>query len=265
MVVSEPHYRDERIALYHCEALALLADLADTSVDGVFTDPPYSSGGQFRSDRAGATSAKYVQTGTVRELVDFSGDNRDSRAYGYWSALWLAEALRVTKPGGVCCVFTDWRQLPTTSDALQAGGWIWRGVIPWHKPNGRMIRGNFANPCEYVVWGTNGARDPLSLEWAEKEALPGFYRYNSPIEREHQTQKPVELMRDLVQIIPPGGWVLDPFMGSGTTGVACAIEGRRFIGCERVEHYVDVAHRRIREAAGDYIFDRGGQPPIPSL
>ena len=192
--------------------------------------------------------------GTERDLADFSGDNRDGRAYGYWSALWLSEALRVSKPGAICAVFTDWRQLPTTSDALQAGGWVWRGVVPWYKPNGRMVRGQFANPCEYVVWGTNGPRDPLSLQgWSPKEALPGFYQFNSPREREHQTQKPVDLMRRLIAIVPPTGVVLDPFMGSGPTGVAAMIDGRRFIGCEGTAHYAAVAERRIREAQGQAI------------
>ena len=55
------------------------------------------------------------------DAPDFTGDDRDQRAYGYWCALWLAECLRVTKPGGACLMFTDWRQLPATRDAIQAG------------------------------------------------------------------------------------------------------------------------------------------------
>ena len=257
----EPYYSDHRASLYRGEALAVLASLPDASIDAVITDPPYSSGGMVRSDRMGSTSAKYVQTSTTRDLADFSGDNRDGRAYGYWCALWLSECLRLTVPGGICAMFTDWRQLPSTTDALQAGGWVWRGVIPWHKPNGRMIRGQFANPCEYVVWGTNGARDPLSLQWAEKEALPGFYSLNSPRDRDHQTQKPVDLMRYLLGIVPPEGRVLDPFMGSGTTGVACMIEGRKFLGAEMTAHFAEVAERRIREAQGQAI-DRGDQAAL---
>lgn len=260
--MTTPYYSDDRVTLYQGECLALLADLPNGSVDAVLADPPYSSGGAMRSDRTQSTGSKYVQSGTARELADFSGDNRDARAYGYWSALWLSECLRISKPGAVCAVFTDWRQLPTTTDAIQAGGWVWRGVIPWHKPNGRMVRGMFANPCEYVVWGTNGARDPLSLAgWSPKEALPGFYTYNSPRERDHQTQKPVNLARDLAKITPPHSVILDPFMGSGTTGVGAVLEGRRFIGCEKVEHYARVAERRIREAMGQPV-DSGQQTSL---
>jgi site-specific DNA-methyltransferase (adenine-specific) len=80
--------------------------------------------------------------------------------------------------------------------------------------------------------------------------LPGFYQASAPREREHQTQKPVDIMRSLVKIVPEGGTVLDPFMGAGTTGVAAAIEGRKFIGAEMTGHFAGVAARRIKEASG---------------
>ncbi|MFN3595162.1 MAG: DNA methyltransferase, partial [Thiobacillaceae bacterium] len=61
-------------------------------------------------------------------------------------------------------------------------------------------------------------------------------------------EKPLGLMRDLVQICPPGGTVLDPFQGSGTTGVAALMEGLRYIGIEAVEHYHRVACERLAQA-----------------
>lgn len=251
----KPYYEDERVTLYVGEALAVLAALPSSHVDAVIADPPYSSGGQFRGDRIQSTSTKYRDNDALQEIPDFSGDSRDSRAYGYWTALWLSEAMRVTKPGGVGAIFTDWRQLPTTSDGLQAGGWVWRGVVPWHKPAGRPTQGRWGNTCEYVVWGTNGARP---LEALDGKALPGFYQANAPREREHMTQKPIEVMRDLVKIVPVDGIVLDPFMGSGTTGAAAVIENRRFIGVEKDEHFAQVAERRIREAQGQAV-PRGDQ------
>jgi site-specific DNA-methyltransferase (adenine-specific) len=59
------------------------------------------------------------------------------------------------------------------------------------------------------------------------------------------TGKPTELMRELARIVPPGGTILDPFMGSGSTGVGALLEGRRFIGIETVRHHFDVALHRI--------------------
>ena len=245
------YYEDDSVTLYQGEALAVLASLPNGSVDGVVTDPPYSSGGMVRSDRSQGTVSKYVTTQNTKrgDLVDFSGDSRDQRAYAYWSALWLSEALRVTRPGGACLVFTDWRQLPATTDALQAGGWVWRGVVPWFKPHARPQSGRFTNSCEYVIWGSNGG---MPVDYTAP-VLPGFYQAAAPREREHITQKPLEVMRELVKLIPEGGTILDPFMGSGTTGAAAAMEGRRFIGSEMVQHYADIAKRRILTAAGERV------------
>lgn len=230
--------------LYHGDALAFLTTLDSGSVDAVITDPPYSSGGMVRGDRTAGTGAKYVRTDTLDRGVDFTGDNRDQRAYGYWSALWLGEALRVVRPGGIAAVFTDWRQLPATTDALQAGGFVWRGIVPWHKPAHRPALGRYTNACEYVVWGSAGA-----LGTGEGQpSVPGFYQHSSPRDREHQTQKPLELMVELMRLVPAGGTVLDPFAGSGTTGVAAARSGLNFVGCELSDHFADLANRRIAAA-----------------
>lgn len=84
------------------DSLRLLAEMPDGVVDAVVTDPPYSSGGAFRSDRAGSAKAKYLSTdrATVDRVPEFFGDNRTERGLLLWSSLWLAEAWRVTRDGG---------------------------------------------------------------------------------------------------------------------------------------------------------------------
>lgn len=248
--MSARYYADDRVTLYGGDALAVLASLPDASVDAVVTDPPYSSGGMFRGDRQQDVHTKYVQTDSVsgQALAAFAGDNRDQRGYGYWCALWLGECLRVTKRGGACLLFTDWRQLPVTTDALQAGGWVWRGIVPWSKPDARPQAGRFKAQCEYVAWGSAGAM-PLTVG---DTCLPGFFQATAPRGREHVTQKPLSVMRELVKIAPEGGTVLDPFMGAATTGIAAVIEGRRFIGAELAAHYQQVARERIEAATVGY-------------
>lgn len=228
----------------HGDALALLRELEAGSVDAVITDPPYSSGGMFRADRAAVdVQTKYVQTDSAsgKALPLFGGDSRDQRGWLIWCTLWLTAALAATRQGGIGGMFCDWRQLPTATDALQAGGWVWRGIVAWHKPGARPIQGRFTNNCEYFVWGTNGPRELLG------SPLPGFITCNSPrgLEREHITEKPLSLMRALVRVSPPQGLVVDPFCGSGTTGAACVAEGRRFIGFDIDARYVAMANRRI--------------------
>ena len=85
--------------------------------------------------------------------------------------------------------------------------------------------------------------------------VPIYPRGNGSVRRVrnvHPTVKPLELMRWLTRLLcPPGGTVLDPFAGSGTTGAACLLEGRRFIGIERDERYVQVARARIEHWSGE--------------
>lgn len=244
-----PYYQNDRVTLYHGDALGLLLELPDASVDAVITDPPYSSGGQSKGSRSGATQRKYGKAGTgLANLPDFGGDNRDQRSYQYWCTLWLGQCLRVTKPGGLLMQFTDWRQLPATTDAVQAGGWVWRGVIPWIKPQVRPMLDRFTANAEYVVWATHGDRE-IDYKGGGRMHL-GYFFCQTSRERDHQTQKPMDVMRHLLEIVPSDGVVLDPFMGSGTTGAAAVNGGRRFIGVEHSAEYVGIAERRIRTAAG---------------
>jgi site-specific DNA-methyltransferase (adenine-specific) len=93
---------------------------------------------------------------------------------------------------------------------------------------------------------------PKPLHWSSGSQSPGTFQSpgtDRTARNNHPTVKPVALIRYLTRLVtPPGGTVLDPFMGSGTTGVACADEGFNFIGIEREAEYVEVARRRIEAA-----------------
>lgn len=227
----KPYYQASGVTIYHGNALAVLMAMPDDSVDCLITDPPYSSGGAFRGDRMSTPTEKYVLSGQVLQHGDFAGDNRDQRGYLAWCALWLAECLRITKPGGACALFSDWRQLPSTTDALMAGGWVWRGVAVWDKTEAaRPMRGRFRNQCEYLVWGSRG---PMPVEGP---CLPGLWRVTAgSAGKTHIAGKPDQLMQRIVEICRPGGVVLDPFCGSGTTLRAAKETGRQAIGIEILE------------------------------
>lgn len=243
--------RVERIGeatLYLADCLQVLPTLRD--VDAVITDPPYSSGGAFRGDRAADVRDKYVQSDSAAMgLPGFIGDNRDQRGFHFWSALWCSAAREACASGALCAFFSDWRQLPVSTDYMQAGAWIWRGIVPWVKTNPRPQMGRFAAQCEFVIWGSNG---PMPVDRGVG-CLPGFFQYDTERSRDHVTQKPVDLMLDITQSVlraaSPGALVLDPFMGSGTTGVACARLGRRFIGIEQTVAHFETSCNRIYEAA----------------
>jgi site-specific DNA-methyltransferase (adenine-specific) len=226
--------------LYCGDCMDILPKLQQ--VDAVITDPPYSSGGQFRGDRMQATSAKYQSTEHRGLYPEFTGDTRDQRAYLTWCTLWLGEALNKTVPGGILACFTDWRQLPTTTDAIQCGGWVWRGVGVWDKTEAaRPQKGRYRNQSEYFVWGSSGALND------QGPCLPGVFRISANAEEKHHiTGKPVSLMAQMLPIC--GQVILDPFMGSASTGLAAIQSGRRFIGVEKSPEIFDIACRRLEAA-----------------
>lgn len=232
--------------LYLGDCLEVLPTLHD--VDALITDPPYSSGGMVRGDRMQATRDKYQSTGVKVEHPDFTGDNRDQRGFLAWASLWLMLAQGACRPGAMAMLFSDWRQLPVMTDALQSGGFVWRGIVPWDKVHARPSPNRFRQQCEFVVWGTHGPRDFAMGQDAVYH--PGILTGAPPKNdaREHPTQKPERVMAQLCEVAPPGGLVLDPFAGSGTTGVAAITTGRQFVGIEKDRHYFDVACRRLDAA-----------------
>lgn len=130
-----------------------------------------------------------------------------------------------------------------------------KSVLDWIKAQKQSIvwGGNYfelpPSRC-WLVWNKperNFTLAEAELAWTNIDALVRVFDFRrSDPGREHPTQKPVELMTFCVQ--KTKGLVCDPFMGSGTTGVACAKMGRKFIGIEMHEPYFDIACRRIEEA-----------------
>lgn len=131
----------------------------------------------------------------------------------------------------------------------------WCQIAGQHDTAARPQLGRFTAQCEYVIWGTAGAlpADPSA------EAIPGFFECTAPRDRVHVTQKPLALMRELLRVVRPGGVVLDCFMGSGTTGVACIQTGRRFVGIELDPAHFENACERINDAHRQgALFDHAG-------
>lgn len=243
-----PYYSDEWVTLYLGDAFDILHDLSE--IGAVVTDPPYSSGGAFRGDRAQQTSAKYVNSDSrSREyLPEFAGDNRDQRSFVVWSTMWLNACRQASTPGAPLVSFIDWRNLPALTDAVQAGGWVWRNIGTWWKPGVRMQKGRFSASSEYVIYATNGpAVDGQGSPQNVHRCAP-----DPSSERDHIAQKPVDLMRWAMQVVPPGAVVLDPFMGSGAALVAAKSLGHRVVGIDVDERYCEIAARRLAQDVLDF-------------
>ena len=216
--------------IIHGDVLHVLPTFPNGLFGGIITDPPYASGAADQNARQRATSMKYTSVKGGNPLPDFEGDATDQRSWTHWMAEWLNEARRVCAPGEPICLFIDWRQLPSMTDALQWAGWIWSGTLVWDKTNSRPQRGRFSQQAEFIVWGSNGHM-PSDRK---AQVLPGVSRQSMTTfsMRSHQTEKPLGVMREMVKIVEPGGIILDPFAGSGTTIEAARLEGYPAVGIE---------------------------------
>ncbi|MCD9124033.1 site-specific DNA-methyltransferase [Cupriavidus sp. UGS-1] len=222
------------------DALDLVRSLPAASVDMLLTDPPYSSGGLHLAQRTRSTSKKYLNSYSQGLYKDFGGECMDQRSWTFWCLSWLSAAHRAIKPGGLVVSFIDWRQLPALTDAVQIAGFTWRGIAVWDKTPGRTRprKGGMAQQAEFIVWASKGDVGSAPAY------LPGVFPVRLG-EKKHLTEKPIEIARELVRLVPAGGVVCDPFAGSGTFLVAAKEAGLRWIGSELNDHYHALASERL--------------------
>ena len=211
--------------LYLGDVLDVLPQIE--TIDSVITDPPYSSGG---FNEAGKNAGS---VGT-RDNYKIIGDTMSTRGY--------CEILRrVLRDSNAlaCYVFTDWRMWPYTTEVIELSGFRVRSMIVWDK--GHAGLGTRWKPQhELIAWGTK-------VTSGHGRGHGNVIRQSRCRNENHPTEKPVSLMETLIDYAE-GEIITDPFMGSGTTGVACAKMGRSFIGIELDPGYFDIACQRIDDA-----------------
>jgi site-specific DNA-methyltransferase (adenine-specific) len=215
--------------LYNNDAITVLPTLPSESVDAAVTDPPYRAGGASPVSRGVDMGHKIQDADSKTKYPPMVGVSRDQRSQLAWMTLWLAECWRIAKDNGAPLLFSDWRQLPLFTDAVQAAGWCWRSTVVWDKTTAaRPNKGYFRHQAEYILFATKGAwTAPTTL------CLPGVFSVPaSQTAKNHLTAKPVKLIMELLAVLPPDATVLDPFMGGGAIPRACALTGRDCIGIE---------------------------------
>jgi site-specific DNA-methyltransferase (adenine-specific) len=222
--------------LIHGDCLDVLPTLDTGSVDLIVTDPPYGIG--------------YASSRTTRN----GGGPRKSRAsFGQdvFNAEWLLDAARMLKDGGALYLCTRWDVIHLWRKAIEDAGLSVAQRLVWDKSHWGMgdLR-YFGSQIEDVLFAVKGEH---RLLWDKRQGNV-WKVWRGEVWRDgfcdHPTQKPVALMQKAVELsCPVGGVVLDPFMGSGTTGVACLQTGRRFIGIELDAAYFEIARQRLEAAS----------------
>lgn len=225
------------------DCLDVLKTFPDASADVVITDPPYCSGGVSEASRS-AAKGQGLRSENLRRFGWFVGDNMTTTGLVWLLRSVAIECRRVCKDTASVLMFCDWRMLHTLVPPIESAGLRYQNLVVWDKGHFGLGRG-FRCQHELVMHFTCGA--PAYYDRATGNVLSA--KRVGKDEREHQTQKPVDLIDGLLRVVAPeGATVLDPFMGSGTTGVACVQTGRNFIGIEIDPTYYAIAERRIAEA-----------------
>ena len=202
----------------------------------VISDPPYSSGGYQEAGKGAGSIGSTVEH-------QIQGDTYSTRGY-----LRLIRCLGQTFRVAECYLFTDWRMWPYTVDAVEDAGFRVRSMIVWNKLHGGMgIK--WRSQHELVCWG---ARGTLKAGGGTGNVLNVGRSGNA----HHPTEKPVSVMRELVRA-SGRKLIIDPFMGSGTTGLAAVAEGARFIGCEIERKHFETACERLQN---EYAQGKLGMP-----
>lgn len=215
----------ENIKLINKDSFYAIKEIEDNSVDLIVTDPPY-----------GINFTKGYKSGS-KELVH--GDD------GFSVMFFLDELLkdfeRVLKPDGAIYIFTRFDVYPYWWLKLK-NYFNTKNQIIWFKGGGGMgdLKGNFSFNYESIIYATNGKHELRGKRdgsvWQIGKCKQEF----------HETQKPVDLIRKIIlHSSDEGMTVLDPFMGSATTAIACIEENRNFIGFEMIEKNFNIAKERV--------------------
>ena len=223
-IIREERIGNQRLILGDC--LEVVRHLG--KIDAVVTDPPYSSGG---FNEAGKSQGSI---GTTTKNRRIQGDTLSTRGY---EAL-VRRTLRAAD-AQAAYVFTDWRMWPVTTEAVELAGYRVRGMLVWNKMWPAM-GARWKMQHELICWG---ARVTSEMGPGHGNVL-SFPRSGN---ESHPTEKPIALMEHLVGNIE-GETILDPFMGSGTTLVACQRMGRQGTGVELDEEYWRIACERVHKA-----------------
>jgi len=259
-VEDKPYFKGDNVVLYNGDALEVLAQFPENSIDMIFADPPYNLSNGGMSVHAGRRVS--VNKGDWDKSRGF----KDDYDFHY---KWLEACKRVLKPEGTLWVSGTYHSIYQCGHAIQALDYRILNDISWFKPNAspNLSCRFFTASHESLIWARkekkakhifnydlmkngNWLEDPIKKPnlqmrsvWSLGTPKPEEKKYGK-----HPTQKPLALLnRIILASTRKGAVVLDPFAGSSTTGVAALKYGRKFIGIDSDSSYLDVSIKRIKD------------------
>ena len=224
------------VNLLQGDCLELLREIPDNSVDCIVTDPPYKivSGGCTNKGNMATTGCLKQNSEAVRHGKMFK---HNDIAF----VEWLPDVFRVLKHDSHCYIMINGRNISDLQRECEKAGFKYQNLLIWNKGNVTPNKW-YMNQCEFILMLRKGkAKNIRNMGTTTLLTVPNIIG-----KKLHPTEKPPSLLEILINnSTEEGQTVLDPFMGSGATGVACVRAGRNFIGMELDQNYFQIAQKRI--------------------
>lgn len=214
-----------KTTLYKGDCLEIMCDIPDKSVDCILTDSPYGFGYQSNMKKN-------------KDMPMFYDRNTS------WLNEWLYKANKVLKDDGHLYMFAPVQKIDVFKQKIE-NFFIIKNILVWDKKGFGMgdLYGQYAPSYEFIIFAVK--EQGRKLNGKRERDLLSFAKATNDL---HPTQKPVDLLEYLIcKSTNDGDIVLDPFMGSGSTGIACKNTNRNFIGIELQDNYFEIARERIGE------------------
>ncbi len=253
--MKKPFFESDSVQLFHDDCLSVLSSLPENSVDIVFADPPYFLSNGGISCRAG----KMVSV----NKADWDKSNGFEKDF-LFTQEWVKACKRVLKDNGTIWVSGTMHNIYQVGCALQMNDFKLLNEVSWFKPNAppNLSCRYFAHAHETLLWARKNKETPhvfnyqVMKRWDDKITPSGkqmrsvwhvpLTPQSEKIHGKHPTQKPEELLKRIIlSSTNEGSVVLDPFLGSGTTGVVATKFGRKFIGVDKEEDFLKIALKRM--------------------
>jgi len=227
--------------LIHGDCLEELSVISDESIDCVLSDPPYGINYKSNKQKGDTRNGKEVKIREVSYFSEIIGDSQLPTDY-------IKILFNKLKPNSAIYLFCQWSKWSELESAVQNAGFTVKNMIVINKSNHGMgdIKGQYAPKHELLMFAVKGRHILDNSEIGRgKDVFDGKVLYSGAF-RHHPNEKPTTWLEPFIhRSCPIGCIVLDPFMGSGSTGVACKNLNRNFIGIEKDETYFNIAKCRI--------------------
>ncbi len=256
-----PFYRstDRAFTLLNGDCFELLPQFK-FHFDMIFADPPYFLSNDGISIQAGkivsVNKGDWDRGGTVEQINDFN-------------YRWLSLCREKLKDNGTIWISGTYHNIFSVANNLTTLGFKILNVVTWVKTNPppNISCRYFTYSTEFVIWARKSAKKPHYFNYGlmkylnDNKQMPDVWRLPAiaPWEKscgKHPTQKPLALLtRIILASTSKNEWILDPFAGSSTTGIAANLVGRRFLGIEREHEFAEMSRNRRMEIDNPNVYD----------